>query len=198
MLVVKNLNCFGLAPVSFELDDGECLTISGRSGSGKTLLLRAIADLDPNEGTASLDGMSREEMHAPIWRRLVTYIPTIPGWWAETVGAHFDEWPTAVPLVIELGLPENCNVWPVERLSTGERQKLGVIRALLLNPRVLLLDEPTSGLDMEASNAVERLVMSLITKGTSCLWVSHDDRQIRRISRRSLVIEESGVREVVL
>ena len=75
--------------VSFELKDGECIALQGPSGVGKSLLLRAIADLDPNEGTVKLDETLREAMPAPLWRKQVTYLAAEPGWWADTVQEHF-------------------------------------------------------------------------------------------------------------
>ena len=145
-----------------------------------------------------LDGHSREAMHAPRWRRLVTYVSTSPGWWCETVGQHFADWSAAQPLLAALGLPEDCGGWPIQRLSTGERQRLGLIRALLLRPRVLLLDEPTSGLDVPAAAAVEELVTTHFNAGASGIWVSHDDAQARRIARRRLVLENGSTRESML
>ena len=99
MLSLRDLRRPGLVEASFELADGECVGVRGASGSGKTLLLRAIADLDPNDGIVQLDGRSRADMTAPAWRRLVAYVPAEPGWWAETVGAHFPDWSGALPLI---------------------------------------------------------------------------------------------------
>ena len=95
MLVVRDLTRDGLAPASFTLDDGECIAVRGASGSGRTLLLRAIADLDPNEGVVTLDGAERMAMPAPEWRRKVTYMAAEPGWWADTVEQHFTDWTAA-------------------------------------------------------------------------------------------------------
>ncbi|MBT4710272.1 MAG: ATP-binding cassette domain-containing protein [Alphaproteobacteria bacterium] len=136
-----------LGPISFEIADGECLAVTGPSGGGKSLLLRALADLDPNTGQVALDGQPREAIPAPEWRKRVTYVATEPGWWANQVWQHFADWGTAIPLVQRLGLVAECADWPISRLSTGERQRLGLARALVLKPRVLLLDEVTSGLD---------------------------------------------------
>jgi len=66
------------------------------SGAGKSLLLRAIADLDPNEGTVKLDGMLREAVPAPHWRSQVTYVAAEPGWWGDTVQEHFTAWHQAM------------------------------------------------------------------------------------------------------
>jgi putative ABC transport system ATP-binding protein len=198
MLSVRSLRRPGLVSASFDLADGECIAVQGRSGSGKTLLLRAIADLDPSDGDVTLDGVSRDEMFAPLWRRRVTYVSTVPGWWADTVGTHFHEWSAALSLIEELGFPADCRTWPVQRLSTGERQRLGVIRALMLRPRVLLLDEPTSGLDVATTAVVENLVVLQLKTGASCVWVSHDESQAKRVAHRRLVFEEDGVRDVLL
>src|SRR3954463_11815254 len=143
MLTVTGLKRLHIS-VSFDLQDGECVALQGPSGVGKTVLLRALADLDPNEGTVKLDGMLREAMPAPAWRRRVTYLAAEPGWWSDTVQEHFASWDNALPLVQRLGLPDDCRPWPIQRLSTGERQRLGLVRALMLRSRVLLLDEPTS------------------------------------------------------
>ncbi|MCZ6588912.1 MAG: ATP-binding cassette domain-containing protein, partial [Alphaproteobacteria bacterium] len=151
MLVVRDLTRDGLAPASFTLDDGECIAVRGASGSGKTLLLRAIADLDPNEGVVTLDGAERMAMPAPEWRRKVTYIAAEPGWWTDTVEQHFTDWTAAAALVRELGLQDDCGNRPISRLSSGERQRLGLVRALMMRPQVLLLDESTSGLDDAAA-----------------------------------------------
>ncbi len=195
MLSVSALARPALEPVSFELADGECIAVGGASGSGKTLLLRAIADLDPNEGVVVLDGASRETMPAPEWRRRVVYVAAEPGWWRDTVGGHFDDWDGARELVAATGLPDDCRKWPISRLSTGERQRLGLVRALVLEPRVLLLDEPTSGLDDAATEAVEELVRARLAGGASALWVTHDGEQSRRLTRRRLVCAGGAVSE---
>lgn len=196
MLSVSELTRPGLEPVSFALADGECLAVRGPSGGGKTLLLRALADLDPSEGAVALDGVAREAMPAPDWRRRVAYLPAEPGWWAETVGAHFPDPDAAAPLLARLGLPADGLGWPVARLSTGERQRLGLIRVLLLEPRVYLLDEPTSGLDETATAAVEAVLAERLAAGAAALWVSHDAAQAARVARRTLEVRDGRVTEL--
>jgi UDP-glucose/iron transport system ATP-binding protein len=196
MLSVRNLRRPGLITASFDLADGECIAVRGPSGSGKTLLLRAIADLDPNDGDVTLDGRPRSEIPAPRWRRLVTYVPAESGWWAETVGAHFQDWPGAAHLVEAFGLPTAARDTPIQRLSTGERQRFALIRALLLHPRVLLLDEPTSGLDPDGAAAVERQVATQLDAGAGAVWVTHDAAQEKRVARRCLGVDHGIVTEV--
>jgi phosphate-transporting ATPase len=181
--------------VSFELRRGECITIQGASGSGKTLLLRAIADLDPSEGTVMLAGATRERMPAPAWRRQVTFVAAEPGWWGDTVREHFAKWEEALPLVEELSLPSSCAEWNIQRLSTGERQRLGLVRALALHSRVLLLDEPTSGLDADATAAVEAMIARRAQAGTGVIWVTHDAEQARRIASRRFIIKDGRMTE---
>ncbi|HEB79413.1 MAG TPA: ABC transporter ATP-binding protein [Rhodospirillales bacterium] len=185
MLRVENLSRPGLEPASLTIGAGECVALSGPSGAGKTLLLRAIADLDPNRGVVSLNGESRESMPAPHWRRKVAYLPAESGWWSEKVGEHFLDMAAAVPLIERLGLGAGAADWPVARLSTGERQRLALARALALTPLALLLDEPTSGLDPEATARVEELLAERLGEGASMLLVSHDARQAGRFAERS-------------
>ena len=174
---------------------GLMLVLSSPSGAGKSLLLRALSDLDPNKGEASLDGQAREAMAAPQWRRLVTYLPAESGWWAGTVGAHFADWRAAEPMAVALGLPSACRDWPVAQLSTGERQRLALVRALVQHPRVLLLDEPTGGLDEAARTAVEEMIAAELARGVAALWVTHDAAQARRLARRCLFVEQGRVTE---
>ena len=167
----------------------------GPSGAGKTLLMRAIADLDPNEGRVTLNGEDRSVIPAPLWRRRVTYVPADPGWWGDTVGEHFDNWPNALPLIERVGLTDDARTWPVLRCSTGERLRLALARALAVRPRVLLLDEPTAALDGAAVRAVEALILELVADGMSVLWVTHDPEQARRVARRVLHVDAGEVIE---
>jgi putative ABC transport system ATP-binding protein len=195
MLQVRDLRTHILKPASFSLSAGEALAVRGPSGAGKTLLLRAVADLDPNEGLVTLDGRDRSTIAGPEWRRLVGYVPAEPGWWAETVGEHFGEWTVALALVKDLGLPEAAKTWPITRLSTGERLRLALVRALMRRPKVLLLDEPTAALDVASVTAVESLIKTRIEAGLAVLWVTHDVEQAKRVAHRLLVIESGQARE---
>ena len=118
------------------------------------------------------------------------------GWWSDIVQEHFSGWDEALPLVTRLGLPHSCGPWPIQRLSTGERQRLGLVRALMLRSRVLLLDEPTSALDSTSAAAVESLIAERASNGTSVVWSTHDDAQARRVGSRVLVMNaEGGIEE---
>lgn len=197
MLKVQGLSRPDLLEASLELAAGECLVIRGASGSGKSLLLRAIADLDPNQGRVSLNGVSRETFTGPEWRRKVGYLPAEAGWWAEDLGAHFAQWDRARSLFHRLGLADAQKDWPIARLSTGERQRLALVRALAVGPEILLLDEPTSGLDQEAVSAVENLIAEVRADGTGVVWVTHDPAQAERVGDRWLYLEAGQLREAL-
>jgi len=188
VLAVSALRRPGLEPAALSIAAGECVALSGPSGAGKSLLLRAIADLDPCEGDVSLGAVARDAMTAPAWRRQVIYVAAESGWWAETVGAHFEDPDAAAELLNDVGLPREAFGWPVSRLSTGERQRLALLRALALNPKVLLLDEPTSGIDPEATARVEGLLRRAMTRGTAILLVTHDREQASRMANRYMTM----------
>ncbi|MFV0435944.1 MAG: ATP-binding cassette domain-containing protein [Desulfopila sp.] len=91
-------------PYSLDVARGECIGLSGRSGIGKTQLLRAIADLIPHSGTVRLDGVSAEEMEPPSWRCQVGMVPADSVWWHDLVGSHFHQRQPAMDVVALLGL----------------------------------------------------------------------------------------------
>lgn len=193
MLSIRQLGRSGLEPFDLDLADGECVALSGPSGAGKTILLRAIADLDLSQGAVSLDGVAREDVPAPEWRRKVTFLPAEAGWWADTVAAHFPDREAAAALLPALDLPPEALDWPISRLSTGERQRLALARVLLLSPRVMLLDEPTSGLDPESTASVEAIIKARLAEGASILLVTHTPEQAGRMAERRLTIDHGRV-----
>jgi len=178
----------GLGPLSFHIDAGECLALTGPSGAGKTLLLRALADLDPSSGMVRVGGRERNGVPAPEWRRLVAYVPAEAGWWHDVVGPHMPDQATVKEIIGALGFPDPVAVlaWPLTRLSSGERQRLALARGLLGEARVLLLDEPTSALDNESRGLVEDLLLARLAAGAAILLVSHDQAQMGRLARRRL------------
>lgn len=170
-------------PYDFELDAGACAVITGPSGSGKSLFLRMIADLDPSRGEVWRDGVARQSMSGPDWRREAPYVASDSGWWRDDVAGHFtlDRQTAARALAERLGLNDGQFDGSVARLSTGERQRLALVRALVLQSPLLLLDEPTSALDPEAVGRVEALLIERLAAGDAILMVSHDARQAERL-----------------
>lgn len=166
-------------PFDLELQAGACIAITGPSGAGKSVLLRMIADLDPNEGTVTFDGQDRSSMTGPQWRRRVVYAAAEPGWWDPDVGPHFPTHPVAS--AARLGLPSDIFDRPVRLCSTGERQRLALLRALCITPGVLLLDEPTASLDAASIQTVEAMLHEALAGGMAILLVTHDPAQAERM-----------------
>ncbi|TFY96638.1 ABC transporter ATP-binding protein [Ramlibacter humi] len=194
MLELSGLRRLHVGPVDLRIESGECVSVQGRSGSGKTVLLRAVADLDPHEGDCALDGAGCSAMPAPTWRKRVTYVPADSGWWADRIRDHFGDPVQARSLFPAAGLSPEAIDWPVSRLSTGERQRVALLRALTLEGRALLLDEPTSGLDLETRERIESLLQARMARGCSILLVTHDPELARRIASRSFRMEAGQLR----
>jgi ABC-type iron transport system FetAB ATPase subunit len=190
MLRIESLRRDRFGPFDLALAAGEACAVTGPSGAGKSVLLRMIADLDPSEGRVSLDGIDREAMPAPLWRRQVTYLAAEAGWWAESVAEHFsaDAPARLVPERAALLLPPEVFGWPVARLSTGERQRLALLRALAGGPRVLLLHEPTASLDPESVRGAEAVIEARRAAGLIVVLVSHDPAQVARLTARRLAV----------
>ncbi|WP_296811397.1 ATP-binding cassette domain-containing protein [Thiocapsa sp.] len=217
-----------LGPLDLTVAAGELVFVSGPSGSGKSLLLRAVADLDPHEGEVWLGEAPRSGIAPATWRRRVGLLPAEAFWWAETVGEHLpvtrsthaDQATSTLPpailrlpkplrrppgrvsnhpalpdpstitdWLVHLGFTPDVLAWSVTRLSTGERQRLALVRLLAQTPEALLLDEATANLDPSNGARVESVVETYRKRqGAAVLWVSHDPEQRRRIGGRSLVI----------
>jgi ABC-type iron transport system FetAB ATPase subunit len=196
VLEVQGLTRPGIVPFSLRVEAGECVALSGPSGAGKTLLLRAIADLDPCFGAVALDGVDRDTMSAPRWRQSVGYLAPESGWWEDGVGAHFPDRDRATALLPALGLPLEALDWQVQRLSTGERQRLALARLLLVGPKVMLLDEPTSGLDPDSAALVEGLLTQRLDDGAAIILVTHAAEQMQRMAARHFRMEMGRLSEV--
>jgi ABC-type iron transport system FetAB ATPase subunit len=194
MLTVAQLRFLHFGPFDFEVAAGTCVGLAGPSGAGKTRMLRSLADLDPHQGVVTLNGKDASSLPAPAWRRGVGYLPAESRWWADHVGPHFGPAAGAPAAVIpfeELGFGDDVLSWPVARLSSGEQQRLALLRLLQYRPRALLLDEPTNNLDEGNGAQVESLVKAYRKRERAMvLWVSHDAAQLRRVAARVLRLEE--------
>jgi ABC-type iron transport system FetAB ATPase subunit len=181
-LQVTGLRSPLIGPVTYTLNC-QPIAITGPSGAGKSLLLRMIADLDPNEGEVWLEGQRRADLPAPVWRRQVIYCAAETGWWHADVGAHFSPKTRAIveTATAAIALPPGILQAQVQRLSSGERQRLVLLRALAQEPKVLLLDEPTGALDHETTLQVEALLRERIAEGLGVILVTHEAKQVERL-----------------
>ncbi len=193
-----------LRDVELELGANDRVAIQGPSGAGKTLLLRSLALLDPiDSGSVSWNGAKVGGEGVPRYRGSVNYLHQTPALGETTVAAvlrrpfqlalHRDrEWreERARDLFAELGRESSFLNKDLRDLSGGERQLTALVRALLLDPQILLLDEPTSALDASTTLLAEALVQRWLGERPqrAYLWVCHDDDQRRRVSDRNLTM----------
>lgn len=193
--------------LSFELYPKERVGLVGPSGSGKTLLLRTLVLLDPvQQGQITFNSRPLNRQGVPQYRTQVVYLPQRPAAFDGTVEENlkrvFDlsaQTGTYQRSRIEsyldvLGRAPDFLTRPIRRLSGGESQVLALLRALQIQPRVLLLDEPTASLDPDATQQVEALVNQWMDESEqrACLWTSHDPRQIQRVTDRQIDLKEAG------
>lgn len=195
-LVLKN--------VGFEISDGEFVYMVGKTGSGKSSLLKTLyAELPLEEGSAQVAGVELNGLktkQVPMLRRKIGIIfQDFQLLTDRTVGDNLafvlratgttqkDEISKRIAEVLEsVNLKTKLHKYPHE-LSGGEQQRVVVARALLNNPEVILADEPTGNLDPETSNEILRLLVNIAAKGTSVLLATHDYDLLRAYPSRTLI-----------
>ena len=218
MIEVKNLYISFkekkvLRGVSFSLEQGECLGLIGGSGEGKSTLLRSIIGLEsPSSGKILLEGESllhlKEEEYVSV-RKKVSYV--FQG------GALFDSmtvyenlafplrehttWPekkirkTVLYELKEFEL-EGCeDMYPVE-LSGGMQKRVGIARATIAKPKVILYDEPTSGLDPYKKRNMQNTIIKLQKRGTTSMIVTHDMPTALRTCDRIALLREGKIKAI--
>lgn len=193
-----------LAGVSFTVEQGEAVAILGHNGAGKSTLLRILATLIvPTRGRASLGGFDAEREPAPARRQLGYHTGGDEGFYSRLTGrnnlAFFAAMnnltgPAArerIASVAEwIGLSDDLDR-QVRAYSTGMTHRLGLARALLHGPAVLLLDEPTRSLDPLAAADFRRLLKDDIVRrrGTTLLFASHALGEVEEIADRVILLD---------
>ena len=201
-----------LRGVDLQVLAGERIALSGQSGSGKTLLLRALARLDPiEEGDVLWCGEPIRGGRAPEFRRQVIYLHQRATLVEELVeddlrapfrlranwGLRFSRSKILQWLEL-LGRDADLLRRRARELSGGESQLVAMMRAVQLEPQILLLDEPTGALDPQTAEAVERLVGIWYDQQPdrrALVWVTHNPEQSRRVARRQLTLQQGQLIE---
>ncbi|MFS0558370.1 ATP-binding cassette domain-containing protein [Brevibacillus sp. 179-C9.3 HS] len=170
--------------------------ILGKSGQGKSTLLRILGRLlQPDVGTVHLENREMSQWDPKAWRMKISYVAQqavmLPGSVEDNLrtvsSLHhrpFDN-KLASDLMEQLYMEEIDWSKPAAQLSGGEKQRLALVRTLLLQPPVLLLDEVTASLDTKSKHAAERLLVDLHHQtGTTLIWVTHDLEEARVACKR--------------
>ncbi len=197
LLQVSELTFLENGPYSFDVSPNEIVGLTGPSGIGKTQLLRALVETIEFHGKVFLESIPSADYLSPEWRRKVSLVPAESVWWYSTVAEHFSGMGTKAELpgiLHNLGFGEEVLSWKISRLSTGERQRLALVRAILHQPMILLLDEPCSALDAESVDRVEQLVGRYIMGAKrAVIWVSHDFEQLQRVADSCYIVEKKSL-----
>ena len=195
-----------LSEVSFEVGAGEMLFVTGHSGAGKSTLLRLIHLSErPSRGTVLFGErnlMKVRGRRVALHRREVGVVFQDHRLLADRSVADN----VGLPLILRgerrgeigkrvrslldrVGLGDRANALPAQ-LSAGEQQRVGIARAIIAEPRLLVADEPTGNLDPTLSAEIMALFASLPERGTSVLVASHDLALVKRMKKRVLVLNQ--------
>lgn len=196
-----------LQDISFQVGKGELLMVSGPSGSGKSTLLRIIGDqLSPTSGSIWLNGRNILEYRPEDYRQRVSYVFQTPTLFMDTVMEDL-EFPYRIrslspdalrirELLPEVGLTPDILSRESRVISGGEKQRVALLRSLVIAPDILLLDEVTASLDRENAQMIENTVKRLSDRGITIIWVTHDPDQLE-LSDRVLRIRDGKVVESI-
>lgn len=195
-----------LSDVTVEMKDGEFVFLIGPSGAGKTTLLRLIIrDLIPTQGTIVVDTIAVEKLPASdvhlLRRKIGTVFQDFKLLMERTVHENIalvleimDKSPKeidrAVTDVLELvGLSEKRYVFPLQ-LSAGEMQRVGIARAIVGGPKILLADEPTGNLDPETAWEILRILDEINTMGTTVVMATHNADIVNAMKKRTIILHQ--------
>ena len=216
MIDVKNLSkSFGdhlvLDDISEHIAPGEKVVIIGPSGSGKSTFLRCLNLMEyPSEGVITFDGAEitdpksnideiRQKMgmvfqHFNLFPNMTIKknITLAPVRTKRMTQAEADE--LAMQLLRRVGLEEKADAYP-SQLSGGQKQRIAIVRALAMNPKVILFDEPTSALDPEMVGEVLAVMKELAAEGMTMVVVTHEMGFAREVGNRVLFMDAGKIVE---
>lgn len=201
-----------LRDVNLQIEDGEFMVLVGPSGSGKTTMLKMINRLlEPTDGDIYMDGKRIKDYDERELRLSTGYvlqaialfpnltvaenialIPEMKGWSKADIQQKTDE------LLELVGLPADdyAQRMPSE-LSGGEQQRVGIVRAIIAQPKILLMDEPFSALDAISRKQLQSLTKSIHDQfGMTTIFVTHDTDEALKLGNRIAVLQDGEIRQV--
>ena len=201
-----------LKDVNLCIEDGEFMVLVGPSGSGKTTMLKMVNRLlEPTDGNIYMDGKRIKDYDERDLRLSTGYVlqaialfpnltvfenialvPEMKGWSHDKIRRRTEEF------LAKVGLPASdyADRLPSE-LSGGEQQRVGIVRAMIGQPKILLMDEPFSALD-----AISRKQLQVLTKelhrefGTTIIFVTHDTDEALKLADRIAVLQNGEIHQV--
>ena len=201
-----------LRDVNLRIENGEFMVLVGPSGSGKTTMIKMINRLlEPTDGNIFMDGKRIKDYDERELRLSTGYvlqaialfpnltvaenialIPEMKGWTKEKIAQKTEE------LLAKVGLPvaEYGHRLPNE-LSGGEQQRVGIVRAMIGQPKILLMDEPFSALDAISRKQLQVLTKELLKEfGMTTIFVTHDTDEALKLADRIAVLQDGEIRQV--
>ena len=207
MISVKDLHkSFGgvtvLDGISTDIEKGDVVCIIGPSGSGKSTFLRCLNRLEtPDSGKILLDGVDLTDPAADLNRQRINLFPhmtvlknlTLAPMLLKKESQQTAE-ARAMALLERVGLADRAGEYP-SRLSGGQKQRIAIVRALCMEPEVLLFDEPTSALDPEMVGEVLDVMKELAQSGMTMVVVTHEMGFAREVASRVLFMDQGIIME---
>lgn len=216
MITVSNLcKSFGglevLKGVSVEIDKGDVICVIGPSGSGKSTFLRCLNLLEtPTSGSILFEGDELTDKKIDLNRHrqkmgmvfqqfnlfphmtVLDNLTCAPIMLKKTPKAEAEK--KAMELLARVGLADRADAWP-NQLSGGQKQRVAIVRALCMEPDVMLFDEPTSALDPEMVGEVLDVMKELAKSGMTMVVVTHEMGFAREVASRVLFLDDGVIAE---
>src|SRR5579864_3491103 len=194
-----------LRNISFSVPSGQICGLLGPNGAGKTTLFRLLMGiLKPTEGRLLIDGHDAFEDRVEV-KRLIGFLPDEPVFYSYLSGREVLELSAAMhgldvpaamgrisPVMSRLRLTDDIDNY-AEDYSRGMKKKLGLLLAMLHEPKLLVLDEPTNGLDVESTRLFYELISEEAHKGTTVLFSTHLMDHVTKLCSDAVIINEGAV-----